>query len=450
MNKLSCLGITIFLAVIFSFINTPQTFSFGPTIAQNGEWIAISSFQIVQGKIDNKSERICLPKITFSSEVDEKALKKLLKKGIQSQKAIFHLYHDGLGRPKKRGGMFFASDIYLKEMKMTYTGYLRKLGYSVKISKTPPFEDQELMRNVLYSRHISKKIEEQKKQDKKKKKEKKEPKVKKSNMRVRTIWDVLPKGVIPPSIRAKNQEILRRIKNLKKRPYKKEIVEVDPARWAAGRFGLIQENGYISGSNVEGQKPELRITPPKEKNWLTPELIKELQNQPCEFILQRDKNGREIIENGKYLLVDLYLKKQKLSWEEWLSKHNLTFVDLPQKPHFATTTVKLEVDLAYGKWNRLIAPALCQITFNANSKFAQGKEVIRMNPPARRPKKFKKFLKPFNKATSGKDVRASLLICKDGEPYTELGQKRAKRIYFTEFKEILDIVIIKVFKGQIK
>ncbi|MDD3146894.1 MAG: hypothetical protein PHD82_06295, partial [Candidatus Riflebacteria bacterium] len=127
----------------------------GPTTTQNGYWEAISSFQVVRARINGQNEQVCLPKIIFKEEVDPDLLKEQIKKGIPGQEAIFHLYHDGLGRPKKQGGMFYASDVFLKDMKVTYIGYLQKLGYSFTVSSKPAFEDPEYMRSVAYSKHIT-------------------------------------------------------------------------------------------------------------------------------------------------------------------------------------------------------------------------------------------------------------------------------------------------------
>lgn len=439
----------VLLACGLIFIETAQ--AFGPTISQNGRWESISSFQIIQARINDQNEQVCLPKIEFKTSVDQETLKNQIKNGIQSQDAIFHLYHDGLGRPQKKGGMYYASDVYLKDQKITYTGYLRKLGYSFSIARGPAHEDAAFMRDVLYSQHITEQTEKQKKEaEQNKGRDKKEDKKPSSTLRVTTIFDVLPKGVIPPRIRAQQEEIARRVNALKNRPYETEIVQVDPLRWAAGRMGLLREDGVISGANVEGQKPQLRITPPEEAGWLTPEMIGELNGQPCEFVIQRYMNGLEVYENSKYLLRDIYFTDLKLSWEEWLKKHGKKHVELPVRPSFATGTVALEVKLVSGKMNSIKAPVLCQVDFAASTNLVAKEELFRVFPPDPRPANFAAFARRFNDALKNVDVDVSMLVCPDGRPYTEIGQKRAHRMYFPDHKATLNMVQQDILSGKIK
>lgn len=426
--------------------------AFGPTITQSGYWESISSFQVIQAKINDQNERVCLPRIVFKDEVDQEFLKQQIKKGIPGQEAIFHLYHDGLGKPKKQGGMFYASDVYLKEMKMTYTGYLRKLGYNFSIGKVPAYEDKEFMRDVLYSRHITSAMEQRDKDRSQGQASDAaaDSKPRGSGMRVTTIFDVLPKGVIPPRIRAQQEEIARRVNALKNRPYDTEIVQVDPLRWAAGRMGLLREDGIISGANVEGQKPELQIRFPDMKNWLTPQMIGELNGQPCEFVLQRTSLGLEAVENNRYILRDIYFSNLKQSWEEWLQKHGLPCPDFIEEPTYATGTIPLEVKLVTGTWKGLKAPVLCQIDFARANQLVGLSEMFRVFPPDPRPKEFSSFAQNFNRLFNDKDVDVSMLVCPDGKPYHELGQKRARRIYFPSQKNTLDMVERAVLSGQLK
>ncbi len=447
-KQLGILAGFILLVCLTSLNNV--SLAFGPTIPVNGTWNSVSSFQVAQVKIDDKNERVCLPRIMFSDEVDSEFLKNQLKKGINEQQAIFHLYHDGLGKPKKQGGLYYASDVYLKDIKMTYTGYLRKLGYKFKVSKTPAFEDKDYMRDVLYSKHLTTIREERIKEEKNKRPAaatSKKPDL--STIRVTTIYDVLPKGVIPPSIRAKEAEIDRRIRALKNRPYDGEIVEVNPVRWAAGKMGLIKEDGTISGAFVEGQKPEMKITPPKEKSWLTPELLKEINGLRCEFVIQRDINGLEVKEKNKLVLIDLYFEDLKLSWEEWLQKKGLTFKELEPKPTYATTTVKLQVEMIKGTWNKLYAPALCSVKFAKENDRVKPIEIFRFKPADTRPGKFRAFAKKFNQKYFDKEVSVTLLVCPDGRNYHELGQSRAQRIGIAAEQDLLRNVIDKIARGKL-
>ena len=448
-NLTNCLR--ILSAIIFLLIISATARSqLGPTIATNGLWQGISSHQVIQATIDDQNERICLPRIEFEDEIDQQLLKQSIKEGITSQKAVFQLYHDGLGRPKKENGMYYASDVFLKEIKMTYTAFLRRAGYKFKVSRKPAYEDKELLRGVLYSDHIITRMAELDKQEKDEKDKKTETPRNLSTMRVTTIYDVLPKGVIPPRIRKQQEEIARRIAELKNRPYETEIVQIDPLRWASGRMGLIREDGVISGANVEGQKPELVILPPEQSGWLTPKMIGELDGQPCEFVLHRYTNGLEVIQNSRYLVRDIYFSKWKLSWEEWLAKHGIEYVEPDLLPDFASGTIALEVKLVSGTFNGMRAPVLCDVDFNKPNKLVGKNECFRVFPPDPRPDNFIQFANRFNELFKGKEAEVSLLVCPDGQPYTEIGQRRARRIYFPEFKATLDMAQNQVMTGKIR
>ncbi|KAF1081461.1 MAG: hypothetical protein GQF41_2267 [Candidatus Rifleibacterium amylolyticum] len=444
----------IILAIIFPLgIYAAAMSQLGPTIATNGIWQGISSFQVIQAKIDDKLERVCLPKIEFEDDIDQQMLKQTVSEGIPTQNAVFQLYHDGLGRPKKENGMYYASDVFLKDLKMTYTAYLRRAGYRFTVSRTPAYEDKELLRGVLYSDHITTRMAEldkQEKEDKEKKDKKPESPRNLSTMRVTTIYDVLPKGVIPPRIRKQQEEIARRIAELKNRPYETEIVQIDPLRWASGRMGLIREDGVISGANVEGQKPELIILPPEQPGWLTPKMIGELDGQPCEFVLHRYANGLEVMQNSRYLVRDIYFSKWKLSWEEWLAKHGIKYVEPDLLPDFASGTIALEVKLVSGKFNSLRAPVLCEIDFAKPNKLVGMNECFRVFPPDPRPNNFVQFANKFNELFKGKEADVSILVCPDGQPYTEIGQRRARRIYFPELKATLDMAQNQVLTGKLR
>ena len=422
----------------------------GPTISETGVWQGVSSHQVINAKIGDQLVRICLPRLEFKDDIDQQMLRDKIKEGIATQDAIFQLYHDGLGRPKKENGMLYASDVYLKDLKMTYSAYLRRAGYDFKLSKTPAFEDKDLLRGVLYSDHISTRMAEQEKKDKEDADKKPVEGGKISAMRVTTIYDVLPKGVIPPRIRKQQEEIARRIAELKNRPYETEIVQIDPLRWASGRMGLIREDGVISGAVVEGQKPELLILPPVQPGWLTPKMIGELNGQPCEFVLHRYANGLEVFENSRYLVRDIYFSEWKLSWEEWLAKHSIEYVEPDLLPDFASGTIALEVKLVSGTFDSLRAPVLCQVDFAKPHKLVGTSEFFRVFPPDPRPDNFVKFANHFNELFKGKEADVSILVCPDGQPYTEIGQRRARRIYFPEHKATLDMAQNQVMLGMIK
>ncbi|MGM0601422.1 MAG: hypothetical protein ACQETH_16545 [Candidatus Rifleibacteriota bacterium] len=439
----------LFKCLLIYFLICPinPAMAFGPTITENGVFKSLSSHQIVLAEIDDKLIKVCLPEFQFKQEINARRLKKEIENHLKTQKAVFHLYHDGLGSPLKKGGMLYASDFYLRDLKMTYTGFLHKLGMEFKVSKTPPHKDKNYMRNILYGSHVARQSKKQEEsEDNKEKKEKKLS----SKMRVTTIWDVLPAGVIPPRIRKQQKLIDARIKALKNRPYKKEVVVIDPLRWASGIMGTINENGTITGSNVEGQHPELHIVPPNLKNWLSPQMKSEIKGQPCEFVLQLTNTGHEVKVNNKYYVRDIYFRKLKLSWQEWLEKHKIDYTQPTPEPDFATNTIKLNVELASGKFEGFKAMVLCGASFPENEPLVNKKETLRIFPPDPMPKRFVAFARRFNQLFSGKNADFSLLVCSDGKPYTELGQKRARRIYFPEKKATMKMLEYQLLTGRIK
>lgn len=449
MKMIKPLSKLFFLATLMLFINSFASYALGPTISQTGIFDGIISHQVVQAKIDDKLVKVCLPKFEFEDEIDDRELKKRIKNGLESQEAIFHLYHDGLARPKKHGGMMFASDIYLKKIKMTYTGFLRKLGLKFKISKVPPHEDRDHLRTITYSQHVvvpktpdEKNSEPDKQTDNDKKNI--------SKMRVETIWDVLPKGVIPPSIRRQQKEMEKRIKALKNRPYRAEIVKVDPVRWASGKMGTIEGDGSITGSYLEGQNPELQITPPGQSNWLSEAMKKELKDQPCEFVFQLDPNGHEIIKNNRFFLRDIYFRNLKMSWEEWLKKHGQTYTEPTDQKNFADKSIDLQVKVVSGTFTGMRAAVIVGANFPDSEELVKTSELIRVFPPKTIPKKFVAFARRFNQLFKGKEADFSILLCPDGKPYTELGQKRARRVYFPGSKNTMQMLQQQLIEGKIK
>ncbi len=441
-GKLICFSLTMLL------ISLLPANALGPTIPQNGIFESISSHQVITAKIDGNIQQVCLPKFEFVDEIDDRELKKKIKASLSSQEAVFNLYHDGLGRPKKQGGMMFASDVYLKDIKMTYTTFLRKMGLNFKVSKTPPHEDTSHLRAVAYNRYI---VTEQAAAKEKKDPPTAEPAAKNlSTMRITTIWDVLPKGVIPPSIRRQQKEIEKRIKTMKNRPYRAEVIKMDPVRWASGKMGTLASDGTISESYLEGQNPLLKITPAKESDWLSQTMIDELKGQTCEFIFQLNRSGHEVKESGKYFLRDIYFKNLKLSWEEWLKKHGRTPVDLSDRSDFANNTIDLQVKMVSGKFTGMRAAVIVGADFENKNDLVNQTELIRVFAPKPMPGKFVAFAKKFNQLFNNQPAEFSILMCPDGKPYTELGQKRAQRIYFPKSKDTMQNLQRKLINGQIK
>ena len=119
------------IVITFILVSMSAYALMSPTIQKRGRWVSLSSSLVVDAIIDDKAEKVCLPKLVWKEEVDKVQLEKIIKEGLVSQEAVFNLYHDGLGRPKKENGYYYASDVFLKDLDMTYTGYLRKNGFKV-------------------------------------------------------------------------------------------------------------------------------------------------------------------------------------------------------------------------------------------------------------------------------------------------------------------------------
>ncbi|GAB1352937.1 hypothetical protein MASR1M12_16700 [Erysipelotrichia bacterium] len=96
------------------------------------------------------------------------------------------------------------------------------------------------------------------------------------------------------------------------------------------------------------------------------------------------------------------------------------------------------------------APVLCEIIFGSTSPLNGPRELFRVFPPDPRPKDFATFATKFNGIFKGRDADISMLVCPDGKPYHEIGQKRARRIYFPREKNTLDMLQNAVMTGQFK
>ena len=445
MNKIKSVIILICI-LIFPL----KTFCMSPIIQVSGRWQSLISYQVIDAKIDDKSERVCLPKLIFKEEINNKELEEQLREGLQAQDAIFSLYHDGLGSPKKFNGIYYASDIFLKELNTTYTGYLKKLGYKFTVSKTPAYEDPDYLDTTYLNNDISNKVKKLKelKEEKEKEEAKKGEPGSKSNLRVATVYDVLPKGVIPPSIRNEQAKIAAIVANLKVRPYKTEIIQMDPLRWASGYMGTLNEKGEIDMAKCEGQIVDMLIRVPDKAGWLSPQMLEEIKQTPCEYVLSRYKNGLEVVEGTRYLLHDIYFGKLKLTWEEWLEKHGLKCPEFIEKPEYAKGVVPIEIHTVNGIFKSLDALSICQINFTEKSKLVYPQEIMRVFPPKPKPQKKQglRFVRSFTEKYKGKNVTVHLMVCPDGKSYTELGQKRIKRMMFNDTSKYLDDVEQEVIK----
>lgn len=411
----------------------------GKTVMKNGTWISNNSPFLVQAEFDGKFETICLPKLDYIEPVDGAELQKKMKEGIIKQGAVFHLYQDGLGSPVRKGGMFFASDVFLKELKMTYSDTIQSWGYKFKVSTKPAYDDSAYMLAVQSGAgEYGSSGKDKKGSGRKLVVPSEEP---------LGISEVMPGGALPFETRKMKQALEKKIREIKSRPFKSEVLRVDVVRWASGRMGKLGEEGRIAKASVEGVAVDCLISPPKEKSWLTDELLKEVASQPCEFILQRDINGREAQRDGAYILADIYFTDLASTWDEWLTSHKLTPKAREADPNLATSPVILKIAAVDGTWKNLKSPNLGIVSLKASEYGAGGEEILRLTPFENPIKSFKELVTRLGEKTAGKPVTVSLILSPDGKPYVEIGQKRASRISFPEQKTTLMILMKEMTEG---
>jgi|GEM_PF-788927 len=407
----------------------------------NGTWLMNITPVLIQAEISGKTEIICLPRIEFASDINRDEIKKRLREGIKKQDAVLHIYHDELNRPIKSGNVLFASDIFLKSLKMTYFSALREWGYRFKVSRQPPFEDRTYVQDAQSQGFIemssSLKTGQKSSGD-----SSAETAGSATGQGTRgstsagsggsmSIAHLLPAGYLPPEVRKMKKELDRKIREIKTRPFKAEVISVDPVRWAGGRMGIIRSDGTATGCVIEGRNVNVRLPVPAKADWLNPAISTALASQPCEFILQRDTNGREIRRDGAYVLADLYLTDTGLTWNDWLQSQGAPAAVPPADLTFATAPVTLKIQVVDGRWQGLKAPALCSVTFAAKRPAGvSGTEIIRV-PPAEIPiTDFRTYTARLAASTQlQEEINVTLLLFPDGTPYEELGQKRAQRIY---------------------
>ncbi|HNW33486.1 MAG TPA: hypothetical protein PKM25_01005 [Candidatus Ozemobacteraceae bacterium] len=410
----------------------------------NGTWLMNITTVLIQAEIDGKTEIICLPRVEFSSDIDRDEIKKRLREGIKKQDAVFHIYHDELNRPIKSGNVLFASDIFLKSLKMSYFSTLREWGYRFKVSRQPPFEDRTYVQDVQSQGFLE--------MSSSLKTGQKSPGDSSSGAGDRSaaadgsgvstpagsgggsmsIAHLLPAGYLPPEVRKMKKELDRKIREIKTRPFKAEVISVDPVRWAGGRMGIMRPDGTATGCVIEGRSVTVRLPVPAKADWLNPAISAALASQPCEFILQRDTNGRELRRNDAYILADLYLTETGLTWNDWLQSQGAPAAVQPADPAFATAPVTLKIQVVNGRWQGLKAPALGSVAFEgALPAGVSGTEIIRV-PPAEQPvPDFRTYsAKLAASAPLQEPINVTLLLFPDGSPYEEMGQRRAQRIFF--------------------
>ncbi|HEY9071041.1 MAG TPA: hypothetical protein VIV61_12355 [Candidatus Ozemobacteraceae bacterium] len=404
----------------------------------NGTWLMNITTVLIQGEINGKTEILCLPKVEFASDIDRDELRKRLKDGIKKQEVVFHVYHDDLNRPIRSGNVLFASDIFLKSLKMSYFTALRSWGYRFKVSRQPPFEDRTYVQDVQSQGFLVISADMKSSQ---KTGDTAGAAVQPGQNPVAaggssggsmSIAHLLPAGYLPPDVRRMKKELDRKLKEIKSRPFKAEEISVDPVRWAGGRMGILRPDGTATACMIEGRTATVRLPTPGTTGWLKPNLAAALASQPCEFILQRDVNGHEITRDGALVLADLYLTETGLTWNDWLQSQGLPAAIPATDPTFATGPIRLTKLVRNGTWQGLKAPALCAITFTEpSSPGTAPAEVMRISPAEKPFGDFRAFASRLAvTAPLQTAVNVTLLVCPDGSVYQEMGQKRAHRIYF--------------------
>ncbi len=431
----SIVGILLLLLYIFSIHPSDAGIDYRISTV-NGTWLMNMTTTLVQGEINGKPEVVCLPRIEFTSEFDREEFKRRLKAGIKKQDVVFHIYHDELNKPIRSGNVLFASDIYLKTLKMSYFATLRSWGYKFKVSRQPPFEDRAYVQEVQSQGLLEMSAALKGGQGD----TPKTPGIAKAGAGaagsggggMMSIAHLLPQGYLPPEVRKMKKDLDRKLREIKTRPFKAEVISVDPVRWAGGRMGRLLPDGTASGCTIEGRSVAIRLPAPPSNTQLKPEACAALASQPCEFILQRDTNGREIFRDGAYVLADLYLTDLGLTWNDWLESLGVASPPPVSDPAYATAPIQLKIQVANGSWQGLKAPALGAVTFDAPvPNGLSATEIIRI-PPAEQPiTDFKSFsAKVAADAPVHGPVNVTLLLFPDGSPYEEMGQKRAQRIFF--------------------
>jgi hypothetical protein len=257
---------------------------------------------------------------------------------------------------------------------------------------------------------------------------------------VGTSFDVLPKGVLHPSVRRMRSELDAKIREIKTRPFKKEIITVDPVRWASGRMGTLTEGGAITEAQVEGQKVTFRVPVPAGQGWWKPAFATALAGQACEFVMQRASHGREIVREGSYLLADVYLTDLGQTWAEWWEAQGLALATPTADPEFATGPVTLKISVVPGVWQGLPAGAIAQVAFPKPPGGVKAQEYLRIEAAGVGGKEFAAFQQKVIAKAAKKSVQVSLLMSPDGLPYTELGQKRAARMLFSDTNATLGML----------
>ncbi|MBF0543560.1 MAG: hypothetical protein HQM08_03960 [Candidatus Riflebacteria bacterium] len=426
----------------------------GSTMMVNGTWCGPAALGLVQAEIDGSPALVVLPRFEFKAEVNSAELFEKIKKEMGKQDAIFHLYHDGLGKPKRDGMKFFASDVFLKDLKMTYSGALRQWGYSFKVSPKPPFEEPDYIKEIESGAFLNSamsgkgdKLPKPKPEENTQNPPKPTPGAPQpipSSGEIKTSWDVMPQGVLPPAIRKMKEEINARLNAIKSKPYKFEKPKVDVVRWATGKMGNLNSEGRILQAPVEGCKLNLRINVPMDHAWLKAEMAKAILGQKCEYIFHRDLNGREAVREGDYILSDIYFTDLGKTWQEWIEENGLLLASETFSEGLATSPIQLDIKVVDGVWDALLTPIFLRIGFENNQFNLGSKEIIRFSSLKFPAKPFPEISKKLNASLKGQPVKISLIVSPDGKPYTELNQKRTTVVWFPTQNSNLQALLDKI------
>lgn len=451
------LGFVLLLCCALSVLLNPASARAG-TSDTKGVWTGSPALGLVAGEINGKIEMICLPRLEFIGAVDHNQLVGRIGGDIKRQNAVFHLYSTDLGKPRRQNGLLFATDVYLMDAKMTYSGLLRSWGFKFKISKKPPFEEPDYMREVESGAFVAHTTHQAKNAKPPAQGQPGSPggtpvlppkpgafspapsMPTGGDTAIQGAFDVLPAGVLPASVRKTKEEMNARLKALKNKPYQAEVPRVDIVRWAGGKMGTIAADGKITDAPCEGQKLTLKIVAPTDAAWLTPERTQKLAGQSCEYIFRRDEQGREALKDGAYQLSDIYFTDLGTTWGEWAVAEGLVLASSTAEPGFASGPVTLKIRVCEGTWKKLMTPAIGLITFAKPLPGLKNEEYVRLPPLDFGKDTFADAAKRIDAQLTGKPVSVSLMVSPDDQPYTELGQKRAARIWLPALNTSLPLL----------
>jgi len=391
---------------------------------------------------------VILPRVQFIGDIDQKALLQRIASEFNSKEVTFFMYKDSSGEGAlNRNGRYFASNFSV-DLGRSYFDILRSLGYRLKVSKIPPYEEQDYMREIdavvtnTFSRYdADKRFSSPSPNAGDSAKEKSlipalEAFSGASPLLTRLLLAIRG-GTIPPSIRQDKGAVAAFFKSMKNKLYEGAPPRLDAVRWASGKVGVISSDGRIPDATCEGQRLTLQIPVPSDPSWSTSERIARLSGQPCEYAFQRDDQGRERIEDGAHILSDMYLHDRRTTWTELLASEGFT-LPLSTNPALPVMPIKLRILPYPGVWKKLLTPVIGEISFPQHPPELKETEHIRLPPLEFGKGAFAEAARKVDEKAIGQPVTVFLLISPDGKPYTELGQKRAARILFPNLDSSLD------------